>query len=366
MAYHAQVIASLITTAVVPALLLSVLCSQEPPREPGRTAPDGMVWVEGAEYLMGSDDPRWARADERPPHRVRVDGFWMDSTEVTNAQFRAFVETTGYLTTAQRPPDWEELKKQLPPGTPKPDESVLVAASLVFVAPSEPGTLIDVSRWWKWIPGADWLHPEGPGSNLEGRSDHPVVHVSWDDAVAYASWAGKRLPTEAEWEWAAQGGREAPLYPWGDEGIEVGPSKANSFSGTFPNANTLLDGYERTAAVASFPANGYGLYDMGGNVWEWCADWYRHDTYSQTQRAHPNGVLNPPGPADSLDPQEPYVPKRVQRGGSYLCNDSYCSGYRVSARMKSSPDTSLGHTGFRCVQSGESVSDATHPAAQRK
>lgn len=316
-------------------------------------APAGMVWVPAGSFRMGSDNPRWARPDEQPPHTVRVSGFWMDRTEVTVAQFREFVEATGYLTTAEIPPDWEELKKQVPPGTPKPDDSVLVAASLVFTPPSEPVSLMNVARWWSWVPGADWLHPEGPDSDVSGREDHPVVHVSWDDAVAYAAWAGKRLPTEAEWEWAARGGLDDPLYPWGDAPINGSEPalRANTFSGTFPHDNTLVDGFERTAPVGSFPANGYGLVDMGGNVWEWCADRYRHDTYAQDDA--PAGVQDPRGPTDSLDPAEPLVPKRVQRGGSYLCNDSYCSGFRVSARMKSSADTGLGHSGFRCVKSAD-------------
>jgi formylglycine-generating enzyme required for sulfatase activity len=324
-------------------------------------APDGMLWIPAGSYRMGSDDPRWARPDEKPPHLVRVHGFWMDRSEVTVAQFRAFVEDTGYVTTAEIPPDWEELKKQVPPGTPKPDDSVLVAASLVFVPPPVPVPLDNVARWWTWMPGADWQHPEGPDSDVNGREDHPVVHVSWDDAVAYAAWAGKRLPTEAEWEWAARGGLDQPLYPWGDapvSGTDAGTADAddghrhaNTFDGTFPHDNTRADGFERTAPVGSFPANGYGLVDMGGNVWEWCADFYRHDAYARDDV--PGGVTDPQGPVDSLDPAEPLVPKRVQRGGSYLCNDSYCSGFRVSARMKSSADTGLGHSGFRCVKDAD-------------
>jgi sulfatase modifying factor 1 len=324
----------------------------------------GMRWIPGGRFVMGSDDPRWARQDEQPPHPVKVAGFWMDETEVTNAMFGAFVEATGYVTTAEIPPDWELLKLQVPPGTPKPDDSLLVAASLVFSPPDRPVSLKNAGAWWSWVPGADWNHPTGPQSDLTGLEDHPVVHVSWDDAQAYAAWAGKRLPTEAEWEFAARGGRPASLYPWGDEGVEQGSHKTNAFQGVFPHGGQVLDGFATTAPVRSYAPNAYGLYDMGGNVWEWCHDWYRHDTY--VRAAQSGEMLNPPGPDDSLDPDEPSTPKRVQRGGSFLCNDSYCSGFRVAARMKSSPDTGLAHSGFRCVRDGEAPGamrqvDEQHP-----
>jgi formylglycine-generating enzyme required for sulfatase activity len=323
--------------------------AQSAPATSAETA--GMVWIPGGRFVMGSDHPRWARPDERPPHPVQVDGFWMDETEVTNVMFRAFVDDTGYVTTAEIAPDWEVLKTQVPPGTPKPDDALLVPASLVFTAPDRPVSLNNPGAWWSWVPGADWRHPSGHGSDLTGLDDHPVVHVSWDDAQAYARWAGKRLPTEAEWEFAARGGQPASLYPWGDEGVEEGAQKTNAFQGVFPHGGQLLDGHATTAPVRSYPPNAYGLHDMAGNVWEWCQDNYRHDTYAQRAA---NGVAeNPQGPDDSLDPAEPTVAKRVQRGGSFLCNDSYCSGYRVAARMKSSPDTGLAHTGFRCVRDGE-------------
>ncbi len=301
---------------------------------------------------MGGNDPL-ARADELPRHKVHVDGFFMDETEVTNEEFARFVDATGYVTTAEKKPDWEELKQQLPPGTPKPDDSMLVPASLVFTPPTHPVRLDDIAQWWSWIPGANWKHPHGPESSIDGHERDAVVHVSWDDAVAFTKWAGKRLPTEAEWEWAARGGLVDRTHPWGDEPIEsgeVGQPRANVWQGHFPDENTLRDGFFGVAPVRSFAPNGYGLFDMAGNVWEWCSDWYRADYYAQLDR--PSGVTNPDGPADSLDPQEPHTPKRVHRGGSFLCHEVYCASYRVSARMKSSPDSGLGHCGFRCVKPG--------------
>lgn len=307
---------------------------------------DGMVWVPGGEFTMGTDDARgWP--DEKPAHRVHVDGFWMDETEVTNAQFRAFVEATGHVTTAEKTPTWEELRQHLPPGIPKPPADRLVPGSMVFTPTAGKVDLKDITQWWKWTPGACWKHPEGPGSGIDGMDDHPVVHVSWDDAVAYARWAGKRLPTEVEWEFAARGGLEGQPYVWGDEPPD--PGRANLWQGEFPHRNTAEDGYVRTAPVKSYPPNGYGLYDVAGNVWEWCADLYRRNLYSERKNA---GVaVNPTGPTESLDPRHPFGPSRVQRGGSFLCNDSYCSRYRPSARHGCSPDTGMSHVGFRCARS---------------
>jgi formylglycine-generating enzyme required for sulfatase activity len=316
-------------------------------------APPGMVWIAGGEFTMGTDsDLGWA--DEKPAHRVKVDGFFMDETEVTNAQFRQFVEATGYVTTAEQPVDAAAILKQSSPGTPPPTGDQLLPGSVVFTPSSGPVQVVgpEVYRqWWRWTPGASWMHPEGPGSTLDGREQHPVVHVSWDDATAYAKWAGKRLPREAEWEFAARGGLDKKPYVWGDERPSDTAIHANIWQGEFPHKNTALDGFERTAPVKTFPPNGYGLYDTSGNVWEWCADWYDRELYKQ--RAGKGLVVNPTGPAASADPARPYQTQRVQRGGSFLCNDSYCSRYRPSARHGCTPDTGMSHVGFRCVTTKE-------------
>ena len=312
----------------------------------GDTSVKGMVFIKGGTFMMGGDNAQ-ASADEYPKHKVQLNSFWMDATEVTNAEFAKFVKATHYITTAEKKPDWEEMKKTLPPGTPKPPDSLLVAASLVFHQTSGPVDLNDYSQWWSWVKGADWKHPEGPGTNIEGKENYPVVQVSWYDAMAYCKWAGKRLPTEAEWEFAARGGLENQIYPWGNEPINEGKPKANSWGGKFPYYNDDKDGFVKLAPIKSFMPNRYGLYDMAGNVWEWCSDWYDAAYYKSFANAV---AINPKGPGKSNDPMEPYTAKRSLRGGSFLCNDSYCSGYRVARRMKSSPDTGLEHTGFRCVK----------------
>lgn len=338
------------TVATAPATGPAACCAILPKRfgiAPA-TRPVGMRWIPGGQFTMGSTTPD-ARPDERPLHKVKLDGFWIDETDVTNAQFRKFVEATGYVTTAEKKPDWEEMKKQLPPGTPKPPDDKLVAASIVFRPPSHPVALDDVSQWWEWVPGADWRHPEGPQSTIDGKDDYPVLQVSWDDAVAYARWAGKELPTEAQWEFAARGGSEGKKYWWGDQDPsddDTAPH-CNIWQGHFPDLNTAKDGYARSNPVRAFKPNGYGLYDMAGNVWQWCADWYSPDTYAAD--AARGVVTNPTGPERSFDPEEPYMPKHVTRGGSFLCHASYCSSYRVAARMKTSPDSATNHTGFRCV-----------------
>ena len=304
---------------------------------------DDMVFIGGGSFMMGSDDID-SNMDEKPIHKVEVSSFWMDKTEVTNAQFKEFVDATGYITTAEKIPDWEELKKDLPPNTPKPDESVFVPASLVFKK-SDINNLNNHAQWWVWKAGANWKSPGGPETSVEGKDDHPVVHVSWFDAVAYAEWKGRRLPTEAEWEYASRGGLKGMKFSWGNE-IQLS-EYANTWEGEFPKKNYVIDGYESTSPVKSYPPNQYGLYDMAGNVWEWCSDLYNSNYYSTVQNIK---SINPLGPVKSYDPAEPYSLKRVVRGGSYLCNKSYCTGYRNSMRMKSTPDTGAMHTGFRTVK----------------
>ena len=307
---------------------------------------NAMVWIEGGTFSMGADNEQ-GRQDEYPKHHVKVNGFYMDITEVTNEQFAVFVKATGYITTAQKDVKWEDLKKQLPAGTEKPSPEMLKAASLVFVPPKEAVDLQDYSQWWQWTHGANWKHPKGPGSDIVGKEKLPVVHISWFDANAYCKWAGKRLPTEAEWEFAARGGLQNNIYAWGNENVDSGAAKCNYWQGSFPNKNETKDNFYGAASVKSFAANGYGLYDMAGNVWEWCADLYNNDFYTQLNNA---GIANnPKGPSTSYDPDEPLVSKRVMRGGSFLCNESYCSGYRVAARMKTSADSGMEHLGFRCV-----------------
>lgn len=294
-------------------------------------------------------DPNGPHADERAEHEVALDGFWMDSTEVTNAQFQRFVQETGYQTLAEKTPTIEELAATPGIDLGQIDPASLVPGSICFSYQYD-GKPVDKSNplWpyqlWSYTKGANWKHPGGPTTSIEKKQDHPVVHVNWDDAVAYAKWAGKRLPTEAEWEYAARGGMEHATYPWGKTFLVDEKYQANTWQGEFPYENKNLDGFIETSAVKSFQPNAFGLYDMSGNVWEWCQDWYLPDYYEFSPRR------NPQGPDSSHDPNEPGMPKRVQRGGSFMCNDNYCTGYRVSARMKGTPDSGLRHLGFRCVK----------------
>ncbi|MBI1917545.1 MAG: formylglycine-generating enzyme family protein [Planctomycetes bacterium] len=302
-----------------------------------------MVWIPGGTFFMGESHER-SFGDARPVHEVELDGFWMDATEVTNAQFARFVTETGYVTVAEQQPD--------PRDFPDVSREELVPFSAKFVPPSRETPIRTLREWWQPVPGACWHAPEGAASSVKGRENHPVVHVCWEDAVAYAKWAGKRLPTEAEWEYAARGGLDRKRYVWGDELKPGGKWQANIWQGDFPYQDTKEDGFHGTAPVASFPPNGFGLYDMAGNVWEWCADWYRPDYYANSPKK------NPPGPASSYDASEvgvnPYLPKRVQRGGSFLCSDVYCIRYLPGGRGKGEVKSSMPHVGFRCVASNSS------------
>lgn len=330
---------------LIPAYLEEVEAMKADPKEAKST--DGMVWVAGGSFVMGGDNEQ-AREDEYPEHPSTLNGFWMDETEVTNEQFKTFVAATSYLTTAEKEITREDILAQLPAGTVLPEDLDLSPFSLVFNSPPPSDRAYGPQDWWTVLKGANWQHPQGPESNLDGKEKDPVVHISWYDAMAFCKWKGKRLPTEAEWEYASRGGQEGGIYPWGNEPVTA--QFANYWQGDFPVKNEVEDGFERLSPVKTFKPNALGLYDMAGNVWEWCADWYRHDYYQAAKTTRT--VRNPLGPTDSFDPQEPSVPKKVVRGGSFLCNDSYCSGYRVAARMKSSPDTGLEHTGCRCVRDG--------------
>jgi len=298
-----------------------------------------MVWIPGGTFHMGCAD--CDMPDAEPVQSVTVDGFWVDAAPVTNGQFTKFVEATGYVTVAERKPDPRDL-----PGVAAEN---LVAGSAVFTPPKREVALNDIANWWTYVSGASWRHPEGPASDLRNRMDHPVVHIAYEDAEAYAHWAGGRLPTEAEFEFAARGGLDGKRYAWGDELKPGGHYVANIFQGTFPNGDTGEDGYMGTSPVHAFPANAYGLYDVCGNVWQWTSDWYRPDTYA---RRAGKAVRNPTGPESSYDPQEPGAQKKVQRGGSYLCSEQYCRRYLVGSRGKGEIHSSSSNLSFRLVRSG--------------
>lgn len=286
--------------------------------QPTEIAPKGMRWIPSGEFTMGSQHLE-ADFNEMQLERVKIKGFWMDETEVTNAQFQQFAEETGYITLAERSVDWEVFKKNFPPDTPRPPDSILAAGSLVFTPTEYPVNLNQFDLWWTWTTGASWQHPEGPNSNLEGRENHPVIHIAYEDALAYCDWAGKRLPTEAEWEFAAKGRRTQPKYVWGNETLSPSTPQANTWEGKFPYQNSQEDGYIRTAPVKSYEANDFGLYDMAGNVWEWTQDDYNSR-------------------------------EKIIKGGSFLCSDVYCSSYRPSAKRGGNIDTGTSHIGFRCVK----------------
>jgi formylglycine-generating enzyme required for sulfatase activity len=294
-----------------------------------------MIWIPGGSFLMGSNE---FYREERPVRRETVPGFWIDRYPVTNADFRKFIGATGYVTTCERPPD--------PAMYPDADPALLVPGSSVFRKPRGPVDLRDNRAWWEYVPGADWQHPQGPGSSIDGRDDHPVVHVSYEDACAYAAWAKKELPIESEWEFAARGGLDGATYAWGEAVAPHGRAMANTWQGRFPWENLKLDGYEGTSPVDVFPANGYGLYDMIGNVWEWTSDWYT----GHPPAAHACCTVPGGGREQSADPQDPArIPRKVMKGGSHLCAPNYCRRYRPAARMAQPIDTSTSHLGFRLV-----------------
>jgi formylglycine-generating enzyme required for sulfatase activity len=315
---------------------------------PPASGPEGMVWIPGGEFSMGAgeqpgmnDVGMQATLDSRPIHRVYVDGFWMDATEVTNQQFSRFVAATNYVTVAERTPRAEDFPGAAPEN--------LVAGAVIFSPPDHPVPLNDHFQWWSYAKGANWRHPDGPGSSIAGRDQYPVIQIAYEDAVAYATWAGKRLPTEAEWEFAARGGLSGKMYPWGDEFKPDGRTMANSHQGHFPDRDEGLDGFRGVGPVGQFAPNAYGLYDVAGNVWEWVSDWYRPDYYAQLAAA--GGVArNPQGPDTPFDPTEPNEKKRVHRGGSFLCTDQYCSRYMVGTRGKGEGSTATNHLGFRLVR----------------
>jgi formylglycine-generating enzyme len=320
--------------------------NMQPP--PGK-APKGMVWIPGGEFSMGAQDPphmdmvgMQATTDSRPVHRVYVDGFFMDKTDVTNAQFAEFVHATGYVTVAEKVPTAEDF-----PGAPPEN---LYAGGVVFSPPNHAVTLNDHFQWWSYVKGANWRHPTGPKSSIQGKENYPVVQVAYQDAEAYAKWAHKRLPTEAEWEFAARGGLAGKPFVWGDEFKPNGKWMANTHQGHFPNEDLGSDGFVGVAPVAQYPPNGYGLFDMAGNVWQWTSDWYRPDYYAELAKS---GAVarNPEGPNAPYDPAEPSEKKKVHRGGSFLCTDQYCSRYMVGTRGKGEVSTGTNHLGFRCVSS---------------
>jgi formylglycine-generating enzyme required for sulfatase activity len=318
--------------------------------------PDGMVWIEGGTFYQGAlENDNHAMFYEKPRHKVKVDGFYMDITEVTNKQFKKFIAATNYVTIAERNVDWDEIKTQLPKNTPRPHDSILQPGSMIFKTVKSPlNNLNDFFQWWKWKIGANWLNVNGENNIEDNDEDNkPVVHISYFDALAYCEWAGRRLPTEAEWEYAARANNEDYIYTWGNDVKEL-HLKANTWEGLFPVNNTQKDGYERLAPVKAYPANDFGLYGMAGNVWEWTSDWFNVDYYNELSKS--NGVCdNPGGPLKAYNPNNIYIQEKVIKGGSFLCNQSYCISYRISAKMGTSTDSSLEHLGFRTVATRDMI-----------
>jgi sulfatase modifying factor 1 len=332
-------------------LFVSISCNQQKSdvdKKQIKKKPLGMVWIPGGIYDRGAvKGDTFTRKDEQPKHTVKVSGFWMDVTEVTNKQNKEFVNKTGYITIAERNLDWQKIKKELPKDTPKPHDSILKPGSLSFHCKQHRvNNLDDYSQWWKWKIGANWKHPQGEKSNIDGKENSPVVHIAYEDAQAYCKWAKRRLLTEAEWEYAARGGLKNKIFPWGDDDALLNKN-ANTWQGVFPTNNTKKDGFEKSTPVKSFPPNDYGLYDMAGNVWEWTQDWYDYNYYELLSKSKLN--TNPFGPEKSNNPNNLNATEKTIRGGSFLCHKSYCTSYRVSARIAANTNTGLEYLGFRTV-----------------
>ena len=314
--------------------------------------PKGMLWVPGKTFLQGAKETdAYAMPREKPAHQVTVDGFYMDITEVTNKEFKDFVDATKYITVAERKIDWEEMKGQLPPNTPKPHDSILQPGSLIFN--KNVNAVVNMNnyqQWWTWKIGANWKHPEGPQSSIEGKDDFPVVHIALEDALAFCKWSNRRLPTEAEWEAAAQGKNSSAIFTWGND-ASILNSNANTWQGVFPTKNDSQDGFEFIAAVKSYPANSIGLYDMAGNVWELTSDLFNVNYYQELDTSKP--LVNPTGAKKSYSPSNPYQTENVMKGGSFLCHESYCASFRISAKMGVAADSGSDHMGFRTVATPE-------------
>jgi formylglycine-generating enzyme required for sulfatase activity len=310
--------------------------------------PKGMVWVTSKTFLKGAKaSDKFAMAREKPAHIVRVDGFYIDETEVTNKQFKKFIEGTNYKTIAERPIDWTEMQKQLPKGTPKPHDSILKPGSLIFnKSVNAVVSMNNYQQWWTWKIGANWQHPEGPDSNIDGKDEYPVVHIAMEDALAYCKWANRRLPTEAEWESAAQGNNDSTIFTWGNDSSVLN-SNANTWQGIFPVKNDSKDGFEYVSQIKSYPANSIGIYDMLGNVWELTSDLFNVNYYNEIDISKP--LLNPTGATKSYSPSNPYQIENVMKGGSFLCHESYCASFRISAKMGVAQDSGSDHMGFRTV-----------------
>lgn len=317
--------------------------------------PKGMIWVESKTFLQGAKDTDvLAMPREKPAHYVTVDGFFIDATEVTNEQFKTFVEATNYVTVAERQIDWEDIKKEVPPGTPKPHDSILQPGSLIFN--KDVNAVVNMqnyAQWWTWKIGANWKHPQGPESSIEGQDNYPVVHVAYEDALAYCKWANRRLPTEAEWESAAQGSQTDAIFTWGND-AEALNKKANTWQGQFPVINEPLDGFEYISQIKSFEPNTIDIYDMSGNVWEMTSDYFNVNYYSSLKGDI--SIVNPTGATSAYNPDNPYVKERIIKGGSFLCNASYCASYRISAKMGTSTDTGSDHVGFRTIVTKDMLS----------